>query len=130
MNVPQRNIKPRYEVERLKGEVEVVKLVPHTRSIKRGTKTHETTTWKPEKRMEPAGFMVYLPNRSSYRVATEEKLHALGLDVPPDLVDMDTGDIVPRVEPVSLKDQVKRATQSPRKPKPAATTSVAATEGV
>ena len=134
MNVPQRDIKPRYEVERLTGEVEVDKLVPHTRTIKQGTKTRETTTWKHKKVMEPAGFMVYLPNKSSYRVRDEEKLRELGLDVPPgeavasspDLVDMDTGELVPRVDPVSLKDQVKRAAQPTRKSKLAATEAVAA----
>ena len=133
MTAPQqRDIKPRYEIERLRGEIEVEILEPEVRTIKKGTKEFVSTTWKRVKKMVPAGFMVYLANRGSYRVKDEAELTRLELDVPPDLVDMETGEIVPRVEPVSLKRQVERSVRPTRKMKPEAATEAveASTKGV
>ena len=81
--MPDRNLKPRYEVERLEGtrQREIIKVGKNGEFVKSMVE-------------EPAGFMVYFPSGSSIRVRTEEELRRRGFDVPAPIVDMDTGEVL------------------------------------
>jgi hypothetical protein len=84
-------IKPRFQLEKLKGK--------HKRVILKPTDTgFEETVVE-----EPAGWMVYLPSGISYYVRTEDELERLGLTDAPDLVDMETGDVVGTTQVQDLK---------------------------
>jgi hypothetical protein len=78
------DIKPRYEVHKLEGDVEVTVFV----------KNDDGKLVK-EQRTQPAGYMVYFPNGASIRVRTEEELKRLGFDIDAPLVDMVSGEVVP-----------------------------------
>lgn len=108
-------IKPRYEVEQLHGIVQ-------TRKFRRNAVSGMNEEYIDA---EPAGFMVYFPSGHSIRVATREELHRLGYDAPPELVDMESGDVVGDAA-VSLKQQVQRRVGSQR---PAHTSSIDANQG-
>lgn len=91
------NIKPRYEVERVEGVVTVTK---YRRNAETGMNEQYTE-------QEPYGFNVYFPHGHSIRVRDEAELHRLGYDVPPELIDMDSGDPVGQAN-LSLKRHVQR----------------------
>lgn len=100
----QQNIKPRYEVEALEGTRTVTK---YRRNMATGmNEAYETEV--------PAGYMVYFPAGHSIRVGSVEELHRLGYDAPPDLIDMDNGDVVGQAA-VSLKQQVQRRAHTPQR---------------
>lgn len=93
----RQDVKPRYEVEELPGTRMVTK-------VRRNEDTKMNETYTEE---EPAGFMVYFPAGHSLRVGSLEELHRLGFDAPPELIDMDNGEVVG--QPVlSLKTHVQR----------------------
>lgn len=113
------NVKPKFEVHPYEGpDVNEDGTVTRThykyesekgeddRIIKRGFVAYEVD--------EPAGFMVYLPSGASIRVRNETELKRLELIGESDLVDMETGEIIPRNEKVSLKEQSTRKTKSTR----------------
>jgi len=65
----------------------------------------------PDKRPQ---YDVYFPSGHSLRVIGEDELLRLGFHVGAGLVDMETGEDIADTEPVSLREQVGRATQGPR----------------
>ena len=98
-----RNIKPRYEVERLDGEVVETRI---KRDAEKGMNVEYET-------VVPLGFMVYFANGNSIRVKTEAELIRLGFDVPAPLIDMDSGEEVGTTESLSLRRQhARRAVRS------------------
>lgn len=98
----QMNIKPAYEVEVLEGTIskEVTKMID-------GELTTETI-------QVPKGYMVYFPSGHSIGVATHQGLVDLGLDTAPNLVDMESGDVISKPSQHSLKSEVKRKTKPTR----------------
>ena len=59
--------------------------------------------------------MVYFPNGSSVHVWTEDEMVRQGFLRDPGLIDMDTGDGVPVVQPISLRsksEQKERVTKN------------------
>lgn len=101
----QPNIKPKYQVKALEGNVERVL----TRYTDNGF-VHETVE-------EPAGFMVYFPSGASMRARSVEHLRELGIDLHsiPELVDMDTGESVAVPQPVDLEQVVAASTRGKRR---------------
>ena len=90
-------IKPRFEVHPLEGNV--------TRTIYEKTLKGEEGKFggfKEKEITEPAGFMVYFPTGASIRVRNDEELERLGFTRAPELVDMESGDVV-GVANLSLK---------------------------
>jgi hypothetical protein len=79
------NIRPRFQVVKLKGKV--------TRNI--AEKTATGIIFKEKE--EPAGYMVHLPNKSSIRVRNLQELERLGFTNDIEQVDMTTGDVVGKV---------------------------------
>ena len=59
---------------------------------------------------EPAGWMVYFPNGSSVRIRTEAEMVRCGFFEDPELVDMETGDVVGRKSNGSLKTRSEQKT--------------------
>ena len=96
------NIRPRFEVEKLVGDVE------HVVYSRNDDNKLEKTLVK-----VPAGYMVYLPNGTSIRVRNDTDLKALGFMEEAPLVDMVTGDVVPRAQ--SLKSRSVQMTAQSRK---------------
>ena len=90
-------IKPRFEVHPLEGNV--------TRTVYEKTLKGEEGKFggfKEKEITEPAGFMVYFPTGASIRVRNDEELERLGFTRTPELVDMESGDVV-GVANLSLK---------------------------
>lgn len=102
----QQNIKPRYEVEELKGTVEITRV---KRDSEAGKNVEETVE-------VDAGYMVYFPAGHSIRVADKEELKRLGFDQPAELIDEETGDVVGSTAQSTLKRNVQhRAAASKRR---------------
>lgn len=97
MAMPQRNIKPRFEVH------PVNQMIIETRY--RRTEDGINEKYSVE---VPYGYDVYFPAGHSIRVATDVELQRLGFMDPPDLIDMDSGDVVGQSQPVSLRQNVMR----------------------
>lgn len=93
----QQNIKPRYEVHRNDT------MVTETRYRRNEDGINEAYTVE-----VPYGYDVYFPAGHSIRVATDKELQRLGFEQPPDLIDMDSGESVGTMRPLSLKQQVQR----------------------
>lgn len=89
----QQNVRPRYEVERLEGEVTETHVVREDgRNVEKEVKV-------------PAGYMVYFPAGHSIRVRDDEELKRLGYDQPAELIDED-GEVVGTTQQMSLKKNV------------------------
>lgn len=97
------NIRPRFEVHPYDGpDVEDGKV----------NRTHYK--WDEEKRQmiketveEDAGFIVYSPSGNSVRIRDEKELRRLGFNRNPELIDMDSGDVVGPSD-MSLKTHSER----------------------
>ena len=85
------NIKRRFEVHPYEGPD-----VDEDGKVSRIHHSFNEETRKMEKKAvkEDAGFMVYTPRGNSVRVKTQEELDRLGFGEDPELVDMDTGEIM------------------------------------
>jgi hypothetical protein len=104
------NIKPRFEVHKLDGKA--VKKVAKPKMDKAGKLLGG---FDYEDLEVDAGWMVYFPNGSSIRVWTEEEMLRQGFLSEPDLVNMETGDVVGKSANQSLKsrsEQKERVTKS------------------
>jgi len=97
MAMPQRNIKPRFEVHQIN------QTIVETRYRRTEDGINEKYTVE-----VPYGYDVYFPAGHSIRVATDAELQRLGFMDPPDLIDMDSGDVVGQAQPVSLRQVVMR----------------------
>ncbi len=97
------DIRPRFEVHELEGEVDRVKF-------------NKDESGKLVKVIvkEPAGWMVYFPNGSSIRVRTLAEMQRCGFMEPSPLVDMESGDIVPQQQVDVLKRRSEQVTSSRR----------------
>jgi hypothetical protein len=83
------SIKPRFEVHKLDGTVS------HTIMVKTKSGDEGKFGGFEEKIIEEdAGYMVYFPTGASIRVRTEKELERLGFMRDPELVDMESGDVV------------------------------------
>lgn len=98
----QQNIKPAFEVEVLEGTKD--KLI---------TKMVENEIVQ-ETVQVPKGYMVYFPSGHSIGVESHAKLKKLGFDQAPNLIDMDSGDVVSAPSQRSLKSDVERKTKPTR----------------
>lgn len=96
---------PRFEVEELEGEVEATQYLKTENGLEQ------------VKVMEPAGWMVYMPNGHSIRVRTEKMLKFLGFHRRPGMAMMAEGEQTEDQEdtPVSLKRLVAQKTQPVRR---------------
>ncbi len=104
------NIKPRFEVHKLKGKAAKKIAKPKTDGEGKllGGFDYEDVE-------VDAGWMVYFPNGSSIRVWTEEEMKRQGFLSDPTLVNMETGDDMGPVQNSSLKsrsEQKERVTKS------------------
>lgn len=99
-----RDIKPKFEVEVLEGDVEET-------YFERDTDRHMNVE---KKRNVPAGWMVYMANGTSMRVRTWEEMVRLGFNEQPGLIDMESGEPYAVPGQVSLKRQVQRQARQPR----------------
>ena len=68
---------------------------------------------------EGPSFMVYFPNGASIHLRNRKELAEAGFDGDPTLVDMETGEHVHEVAPISLKEHSERVTQPERHADPA-----------
>lgn len=100
----QMDIRPKFEVEELEGEVE---RTIHYYEAKKSLKGKPVLERKTKTVKKPAGFMVYTSKGDSFRVETEEELQRLGMRGEAPMVDMATGEVVPQVR-TSLKDRAER----------------------
>jgi hypothetical protein len=102
--MPQQDkIKPRYEVET------VNETVIETHFVREDDRNVE-------KKVEvPYGYNVYFPAGHSIRVRTNDELRRLGFDVPAELIDEDTGDVVGTTRSASLKQNVQRRAGAARR---------------
>jgi len=106
------NVKPRFEVHQLDGE--------GTRRIAKPKTDKEGKLlggFEFVDKKVPAGWMVYFPNGSSIHVWTQEEMERQGFLSAPDLVNMETGDLMGKSNTQSLKDrsiQKERATKGSR----------------
>ena len=93
------SIKPRFEVHKLEGKV------THTVYVKteKGDEG-KFGGFKEKTTEEDAGYMVYFPTGASIRVRTEKELERLGFTKAPELIDMESGDVVGQAN-LSLKDR-------------------------
>jgi len=91
------SVRPRFQVEDFDG------VVKHRTVSKSPGRPFEFKTVK-----EEDGWMVYFPAGHSLRIRKESEMIRLGFMDAPDLVDTNTGEIVPQVEMPSLKDEVRR----------------------
>lgn len=110
------NIKPRFEVHKLEGKVKhtIYEKAPKGEEGKFGGFT-------PKEVEEDAGYMVYFPTGASIRVRTEGELINLGFARDPELVDMESGDVV-GVANTSLKARSDQLTAGGRSKHPSTTT--------
>jgi len=116
------NIKPRFEVHKLEGKGNRRIATPNIKkdekgkpilnkdgnSILLGGFTYEDIE-------VDAGWMVYFPNGSSIHVWTEEEMLRQNFLTDPDLVNMETGDLMGKAPNQSLKsrsEQKERVTKS------------------
>lgn len=60
------------------------------------------------------GWMVYFPNGASIHIAREDELKRLGFDKEPDLVDLETGDVIGQGASMDLEHHVERKTKNTR----------------
>ena len=106
-------IRPRYEVHKLDGKVDrtITKQLVDDKGKPIGGFENETV-------QEDAGWMVYFPTGSSIRIRTQGEMERLGFDRPPELVDMDRGDVVGTTATASLKSRSEQKTSRGRKTRP------------
>lgn len=95
------NVQPRFEVYPVEKEGLTRKIC---KPMKDGGFTYEEV---PETR---ECFDVYFPGGHSVRIHGREELARLGYTKAPDLVDMDTGDVIARGQ-TSLKEMAQRTTK-------------------
>jgi hypothetical protein len=106
-------IRPRYEVHKLDGKVDRTITKQLVDDDGKPTGGFETEVIK-----EEAGWMVYFPAGSSIRIRTQAEMERLGFDKPPELVDMESGDVVGSTGTTSLKARVEQKTSRGRKTRP------------
>ena len=106
------DVKPEFEVEILEG----------TETITRSFYKDGTFTQKEEK--VPKGYMVYFPSGHSIRIRSMTEMRRLGFDQSPNLIDMESGEQIPKSN-TSLKETSRRKTKQTRG-KPAQTSGVQA----
>ena len=106
-------IRPRYEVHKLDGKVERTITKQNVDDKDKPTGGFYTETIE-----EDAGWMVYFPTGSSIRIRTQAEMERLGFDKPPELVDMDSGDIVGSTGQTSLKARSEQKVSRGRKTRP------------
>lgn len=99
------NIRPKYQVKPLEGEVERVITVFTKDGFQQKTVK------------EPAGFMVYFPSGASMRARSVEHLQELGIDLNsvPGLIDMDTGEEIEVPQMVDLEQVANASTRGTRR---------------
>ena len=96
----QQKIKPRFEVHKCDTPLRRVCI-----------KLEEGTFEYKDQKDDRQAYMVYFPGGHSIRVIGEDNLRLLGFDGNPELVDMNTGDIVGEVAATSLKEMSERVTK-------------------
>jgi len=115
------NIKPRYEVHKLPGTA--TRIFCDIRADDKGKNLGGFDFTEKE---VDAGFMVYLPNGSSFRCWDQDELEKLDLNEPARLIDMESGDDMGTSSVGSLKTNSERKTSRGRSGLPG----LAATEGI
>ena len=104
------DIKPRFQVEKLQGKA--MRQFKKQLTDKKGNLIGGFEEYEEE---VDAGWMVYFPSGSSIRVWTEDEMVRQGFLDDPDLVNMETGDVVGKAGTVDLKklsEQKERVTKS------------------
>ena len=116
------NVRPRFEVHKLEGTGKRRIATPKVKLNAKGDVILDKNDiptllggFEYEDREVPAGWMVYFPNGSSIHVWTEEEMIRQNFLEDPDLVNMETGDLMGKSSNVSLKsrsEQKERVTKS------------------
>ena len=94
------DVKPRYEVHHETGEA--IRKIATPKTDKEG-KLLGGFDYKDKVMKE--WWMVYFPSGSSIRVWTQEEMERQGFDLPPAMIDMETGDETAPVSRDSLKSK-------------------------
>lgn len=104
-------ILPAYEVEKLEGTFRKQFVTPVREEVTKlnGDKVYKQRLEYEYKEVE-RGWMVFFPNKNAIHIETEEEMKRLGFDTPPDLVNMETGDIVVPGMQTSLKGRSEATT--------------------
>ena len=92
------DVKPRYEVHKLEGKA--MRRLAKSKTDKEGKLLGGFDYEEVE---HDAGWMVYFPSGSSIRVWTKEEMERQGFDLPPAMIDMETGDVTAPMSSTSLK---------------------------
>jgi hypothetical protein len=94
----RQDIKPRFQVDKLKGKMPRRIATPKTDEEGKLLGGFEF-----EEIQQEAGWMVYFPNGSSIHVWTEEEMIRQGFMDDPELVDMETGNVMGPATQTDLK---------------------------
>lgn len=102
-------IRPRFQVRKLEGT--------YTAKIAKYVKVLDPDTDEPTgaKRLEyeeverPRGWMVFFPNGSSVHITNEEELKRMGYAQAPELVDLESGDVVGSTDLETRSERKTRA---------------------
>lgn len=120
-------IRPRFEVEKVAGTVREAYNTIEFEALVDDQGQPMIVNGKPKRKIKrvtlykevPYGYNVYMANGSSLRIRTPQDLARLKLLGPAEKVDMDTGEIVPQEEHISLKEmserKAKRSSKSRRR---------------
>lgn len=120
--MPKRKIKPRFEVHKLPGTSKRRIATPNVKVDGKGKPILDKNdqsillggfTFHDEE--VDAGWMVYFPHGASVHIWTESEMKRQGFLATPELVDMDSGEVVDQPEDMSLKDmsEMKERTVKP-----------------
>lgn len=105
----KQDIKPRFQVEKLKGKR--MKPVVNSKADKDGKLLGGFEHSEIE---VDAGWMVYFPNGASVHIWTEEDMIAEGFMRDPELVDMNSGDVIGTTAETDLKALSEQKTNRSR----------------
>lgn len=106
-------IKRRFQTKKLDGTYLKQKAVYVSTLDEDGNKTGQKRLEFQEIEME-RGWMVYFPNGASIHIQREDELKRMGYDREPELVDLDTGEVIGDGASLDLERHVERKTKTTR----------------
>ena len=106
------NLKPRFEVHKMDGEAERTVVTP---KVDKDGKL--LGGFKTSKVKQDAGWMVYFPSGSSIHIWTAEEMERQGFLSDPELVNMESGDVMGTVSQTSLRSKSEQVSNRTRNSK-------------
>jgi hypothetical protein len=104
-----RKVRPAFTIKRREN---VTRTVVNMRYVKAKGETKGKFVCEEVTEKLPEVFDVYFPQGHSIRVDSRERLAALGLVDNPDLIDMNTGEVIAKSETLDLEHFVARNTRN------------------